>query len=168
MSADNTSVSYKQKPRRMKFPQELNGYVFMTKASHLDGGHRLWEGWAPPCDIGQDTSHEDDNQWYTGMTQNGNRPTSKGGIDPALPVSRRTPYHQTIEAIGLAGQHLLPTGKKLHTMANAGTQGSQPTTSYNGQLWSARQHPLACTGSEGRHPLAADDKVSDGGWRTPS
>ena len=30
------------RPRRMKFPQELNGYVFKTKASHLDGGHRLW------------------------------------------------------------------------------------------------------------------------------
>ena len=28
----------------MKFPQELNGYVFKTKASHLDGGHRLWSG----------------------------------------------------------------------------------------------------------------------------
>ena len=28
----------------MKFPQELNGYVFVTKASHLDGGHRLWSG----------------------------------------------------------------------------------------------------------------------------
>ena len=28
------------RPRRMKFPQELNGYMF--KASHLDGGHRLW------------------------------------------------------------------------------------------------------------------------------
>ena len=27
------------RPRRMKFPQELNGYVFKTKASHLDGGH---------------------------------------------------------------------------------------------------------------------------------
>ena len=32
------------RPRRMKFPQELNGYVFKTKASHLDGGHRLWSG----------------------------------------------------------------------------------------------------------------------------
>ena len=31
-------------PRRMKFPQELTGYVFKTKASHLDGGHRLWSG----------------------------------------------------------------------------------------------------------------------------
>ena len=31
-------------PRRMKFPQELNGYVFKTKASHLIGGHRLWSG----------------------------------------------------------------------------------------------------------------------------
>ena len=30
------------RPRRMKFPQELNGYVFKTKAGHLDGGHRLW------------------------------------------------------------------------------------------------------------------------------
>ena len=28
----------------MEFPQELNGYVFKTKASHLDGGHRLWSG----------------------------------------------------------------------------------------------------------------------------
>ena len=28
----------------MKFPQQLNGYVFKTKASHLDGGHRLWSG----------------------------------------------------------------------------------------------------------------------------
>ena len=32
------------RPRRMKFPQELNGYVFKTKASHPDGGHRLWSG----------------------------------------------------------------------------------------------------------------------------
>ena len=32
------------RPRRMKFPRELNGYVFKTKASHLDGGHRLWSG----------------------------------------------------------------------------------------------------------------------------
>ena len=32
------------RPRRMKFPQELNGYVLKTKASHLDGGHRLWSG----------------------------------------------------------------------------------------------------------------------------
>ena len=32
------------RPRRMKFPQELSGYVFKTKASHLDGGHRLWSG----------------------------------------------------------------------------------------------------------------------------
>ena len=32
------------RPRRMKFPQELNGYVFKTKASHLDGEHRLWSG----------------------------------------------------------------------------------------------------------------------------
>ena len=31
-------------PRRMKFPQELNGYVFKTKASHLDERHRLWSG----------------------------------------------------------------------------------------------------------------------------
>ena len=31
-------------PRRMKFPQELNGYVFKTKASYLHGGHRLWSG----------------------------------------------------------------------------------------------------------------------------
>ena len=30
--------------RRMKFSQELSGYVFKTKASHLDGGHRLWSG----------------------------------------------------------------------------------------------------------------------------
>ena len=30
------------RPRRMKFPQELNGYVFKTNASHLDAGHRLW------------------------------------------------------------------------------------------------------------------------------
>ena len=28
----------------MKFPQELSGYVFKTKTSHLDGGHRLWSG----------------------------------------------------------------------------------------------------------------------------
>ena len=28
----------------MKFPQELNGYVFKTKASPLDGGHWLWSG----------------------------------------------------------------------------------------------------------------------------
>ena len=28
----------------MKFCQELNGYMFKTKASHLDGGHRLWSG----------------------------------------------------------------------------------------------------------------------------
>ena len=28
----------------MKFPQELNGYVFKTKANHLDGGLRLWSG----------------------------------------------------------------------------------------------------------------------------
>ena len=34
------------RPRRMKFPQKLNGYVFKTKASHLDGGHRLWSGMA--------------------------------------------------------------------------------------------------------------------------
>ena len=27
-----------------KFPPELNGYVFKTKASHLDEGHRLWSG----------------------------------------------------------------------------------------------------------------------------
>ena len=32
------------RPRWMKFPQELNGYLFKTKASHLDGGHRLWSG----------------------------------------------------------------------------------------------------------------------------
>ena len=32
------------RPRRLKFPQELNGYVFKTKAGHLDGGHRLWSG----------------------------------------------------------------------------------------------------------------------------
>ena len=32
------------RPRRMKFPQELNGYVFKTKASHPDGGHQLWSG----------------------------------------------------------------------------------------------------------------------------
>ena len=30
------------RPRQMKFPQKLNGYVFKTKASHLDGGHQLW------------------------------------------------------------------------------------------------------------------------------
>ena len=30
------------RPRRTKFPQELNSYVFKTKASHLDGGQRLW------------------------------------------------------------------------------------------------------------------------------
>ena len=30
--------------KRMKFPQGLNGYVFKTKASHLDGGHQLWSG----------------------------------------------------------------------------------------------------------------------------
>ena len=30
--------------RRMKFPRELIGFVFKTKASHLDGGHRLWSG----------------------------------------------------------------------------------------------------------------------------
>ena len=28
----------------MKFPQELNGYMLKTKASHLDGGHHLWSG----------------------------------------------------------------------------------------------------------------------------
>ena len=28
----------------MKFPQELICYVFKTKFSHLDGGHRLWSG----------------------------------------------------------------------------------------------------------------------------
>ena len=32
------------RPRQMKFLQELNIYVFKTKASHLDGGHRLWSG----------------------------------------------------------------------------------------------------------------------------
>ena len=32
------------RPRRMKFPKELNFYVLNTKASHLDGGHRLWCG----------------------------------------------------------------------------------------------------------------------------
>ena len=31
-------------PRWVKSPNELNGYVFKTKASHLDGGHRLWSG----------------------------------------------------------------------------------------------------------------------------
>ena len=32
-------------PRRMKFSQELNGYVFKTKASHLDGGPAVvWHG----------------------------------------------------------------------------------------------------------------------------
>ena len=31
-------------PRRMKFLQEFNGYVFKTKTSHLNGGHRLWSG----------------------------------------------------------------------------------------------------------------------------
>ena len=30
------------RPRRMKFPQDLNGCVLKTKASHLDGGHWLW------------------------------------------------------------------------------------------------------------------------------
>ena len=28
----------------MKFPHELNGYVFKIKANHLNGGHRLWSG----------------------------------------------------------------------------------------------------------------------------
>ena len=32
------------RPRRLKFPQKLNGYMFKTKASHLDGEHRLWCG----------------------------------------------------------------------------------------------------------------------------
>ena len=32
------------RPRRMKSLKELNGYEFKTKASHLDGGHRLWSG----------------------------------------------------------------------------------------------------------------------------
>ena len=32
------------RPRQMKFPQELNGYVFKTKARHLNGRHRLWSG----------------------------------------------------------------------------------------------------------------------------
>ena len=31
-------------PRRMKFPKKLKGYVFKTKASHLDGGHQMWSG----------------------------------------------------------------------------------------------------------------------------
>ena len=31
------------RPKRMKSLKELNGYVFKTKASHLDG-HRLWSG----------------------------------------------------------------------------------------------------------------------------
>ena len=46
-------------PGRMKFLQELNGYVFKAKASHLDGGHRVrdGEGWAPHY-----TLHTDDNQ----------------------------------------------------------------------------------------------------------
>ena len=30
------------RPRRMKFPQELNSYVFKTKVSHLHGGYRLF------------------------------------------------------------------------------------------------------------------------------
>ena len=30
------------RPRRMKFPQELNDNMFKTKMSHLDGGLRLW------------------------------------------------------------------------------------------------------------------------------
>ena len=32
------------RPKRMKFLQDLNGYVFKTKASNLNGGHRLWSG----------------------------------------------------------------------------------------------------------------------------
>ena len=32
------------RPRWMNFSQVLNGYVFKTKASHLDGGHWLWPG----------------------------------------------------------------------------------------------------------------------------
>ena len=32
------------RPRRMKFPQELIGYVFKTKTSHLHRGHQLWSG----------------------------------------------------------------------------------------------------------------------------
>ena len=31
-------------PRQTTFPQELNGFVFKTKASHLHRGHRLWSG----------------------------------------------------------------------------------------------------------------------------
>ena len=31
------------RPRRINFPQELSGYLFKTKANHLDG-HRLWSG----------------------------------------------------------------------------------------------------------------------------
>ena len=38
----NDDAGYR--PRQMKFPQEFNGHVFKTKASHLDGGHRLWSG----------------------------------------------------------------------------------------------------------------------------
>ena len=30
------------RPRRIKSRKERNGYVFKTKASHLDGGYRLW------------------------------------------------------------------------------------------------------------------------------
>ena len=50
-------------PTRMKFPQELNVYVSMIKASRLDGGHRLCSGIERdlPCDIAQDTPHENDN-----------------------------------------------------------------------------------------------------------
>ena len=29
---------------RCRLPQELNSYLFKTKVSHLDGGHRLWSG----------------------------------------------------------------------------------------------------------------------------
>ena len=32
------------RPRRMKFPHELNGYVFKIKTNHLSGGHRMWSG----------------------------------------------------------------------------------------------------------------------------
>ena len=38
------------RPRRMKLPHKANevpsrnGFVLKTKASHLDGGHRLWSG----------------------------------------------------------------------------------------------------------------------------
>ena len=65
------------RPSRMKFPQELNGYVFKTKASHLDGGYRMWSA------MERDglrhatlpkTPHEDDNHisihTWSGVAQN--------------------------------------------------------------------------------------------------